>query len=91
MSFAKKDMFALVLLINQGMSDEDIYETGETVRGMIDITLKHGGTYYLPYYEYPTKSQMKSAYPKSDEFFQMKRKLDPEERFTNRFYQEYGS
>jgi decaprenylphospho-beta-D-ribofuranose 2-oxidase len=91
MSFAKEDMFALVLLINQGMSDAEISETGETVRGMIDITLNHGGSYYLPYYEYPTKSQMRKAYPHSDEFFQMKRKLDPEERFTNQYYQEYGS
>jgi decaprenylphospho-beta-D-ribofuranose 2-oxidase len=91
MSFAKEDMFALVLLINQGMSDSEISHTGETVRGMIDITLNHRGTYYLPYYEYPTKAQMKKAYPHSDKFFQMKRKLDPEERFTNQFYQEYGS
>ncbi|MEL3971225.1 FAD-binding oxidoreductase [Rossellomorea oryzaecorticis] len=90
MSFANEDMFALVLLINQGMSEEDILKTGETVRGMIDITLDHGGSYYLPYYEYPTRDQLKEAYPNSDEFFRKKRKLDPEERFMNQFYQEYG-
>jgi decaprenylphospho-beta-D-ribofuranose 2-oxidase len=90
MSFANEDMFALVLLINQGMNEEDISQTGETVRGMIDITLDRGGSYYLPYYDYPTKDQLKEAYPNSDEFFRKKRKLDPEERFMNQFYQEYG-
>ena len=90
MSFAKEDMFALVLLINQGMTEEDMSETGETVRGMIDITLEHGGSYYLPYYEYPSKEQMKVAYPNSEKFFQEKRRLDPDERFINQFYEEYG-
>ncbi|WP_175989108.1 FAD-binding oxidoreductase [Bacillus sp. Marseille-Q1617] len=90
MSFAKEDMFALVLLINQGMNEEDMAETEETVRGMIDITLEHGGSYYLPYYEYPTIDQMKEAYPNSEEFFQQKRKLDPDERFMNQFYEKYG-
>ncbi|MCA1053615.1 FAD-binding oxidoreductase [Rossellomorea aquimaris] len=90
MSYSKGDMFALVLLINQGLSEKEISETGETVRGMIDITLKHGGSYYLPYYQYPTKEQMRAAYPNSDDFFDMKRKLDPKERFINQFYEEYG-
>jgi decaprenylphospho-beta-D-ribofuranose 2-oxidase len=90
MSFAKEDMFALVLLINQGMDEEDISATGETVRGMIDITLDHGGSYYLPYYEYPTKEQLKEAYPESEKFFKEKRRLDPDGRFINQFYEEYG-
>ena len=90
MSFAKEDMFALVLLINQGMDEEDISATGETVRGMIDITLDHRGSYYLPYFEYPTKEQLKEAYPASEMFFKEKRKLDPDERFINQFYEEYG-
>ncbi|TMU88392.1 FAD-binding oxidoreductase [Bacillus sp. BHET2] len=90
LSYAKEDMFALVLLINQGKSEEEIKKTGNTIRGMIDISLQHEGSYYLPYYEYPTVEQMKEAYPNTDEFFDMKKQLDPEERFMNLFYERYG-
>ena len=88
MSYAKDDMFALVLLINQGKSEESIEATRLVIRKMIDITLKHEGSYYLPYYSYPSKAQLAEAYPRSKEFFEMKAKYDPDERFTNLFYKE---
>ena len=89
LSYAKEDMFALVLLINQGTSKDSIAETGQVVRKMIDITLAHDGSYYLPYYNYPTKAQLEEAYPRADEFFKMKEKYDPNHRFMNLFYKEY--
>ena len=90
MSYAKDDMFALVLLINQGQSQQDIEETGRVIRKMIDITLEHGGSFYLPYYPYPTKEQLVAAYPLAEEFFAKKREFDPNERWMNLFYEEYG-
>jgi decaprenylphospho-beta-D-ribofuranose 2-oxidase len=89
MSYANDDMFALVMLINQGTSEESIDTTGRVIRNMVDVTLKHDGSYYLPYYNYPTKEQLKEAYPRSEEFFEMKEKYDPDERFMNLFYEEY--
>jgi decaprenylphospho-beta-D-ribofuranose 2-oxidase len=89
MSYATDDMFALVMLINQGTSEESIETTGRVIRNMIDVALKHDGTYYLPYYHYPTKDQLKEAYPRAEEFFEMKEKYDPDERFMNLFYEEY--
>ncbi|MCC5804177.1 FAD-binding oxidoreductase [Rossellomorea vietnamensis] len=90
LSYAKEDMFALVLLINQGLGEEERKQTGETIRGMIDITIEHGGSYYLPYYQYPTHEQLHQAYPKAEQFFQNKRQLDPDERFVSIFYEVYG-
>lgn len=89
LSYASEDMFSLVLLINQQADAEGIAETGRVVRNMIDITLNHGGTYYLPYYGYPTQEQMEHSYPRSDEFFELKDRYDPEHRFMNIFYEEY--
>ncbi|MFI8686148.1 FAD-dependent oxidoreductase [Rossellomorea sp. NPDC077527] len=90
LSYAKEDMFALVLLINQGMGVKEKKKTGDTIRGMIDITIEHGGSYYLPYYKYPTLDQFHEAYPYAEEFFNYKRTFDPGERFVNLFYEEYG-
>lgn len=90
LSYARDDMFALVLLINQGRSKQDIQKTEKVIRKTIDITLEHGGSYYLPYYSYPSDQQLKNAYPRIEEFFKKKRELDLEDRFKNLFYERYG-
>ncbi|GGA43832.1 FAD-binding protein [Psychrobacillus lasiicapitis] len=89
MSYAKEDMFGLVMLINQGSSKESIDESGRIIRKMIDITLDHDGSYYLPYYHFPTEVQLEEAYPRTEEFFNMKKEYDPDGRFKNLFYEEY--
>jgi FAD/FMN-containing dehydrogenase len=90
LSYATDDMFALVFLINQGRSKQDIEQTERVLRKLIDLTLDHEGSYYLPYYSYPTDAQLKEAYSRIDEFFEKKREFDPEERFKNLFYERYG-
>ncbi|WP_412769591.1 FAD-binding oxidoreductase [Planococcus glaciei] len=89
LSYAKEDMFSLVLLINQGTDPESVADTREIVQEMIDVTLAHRGSYYLPYFGYPTKAQMQKAYPRTNEFFQLKDRYDPDHRFKNLFYEEY--
>ena len=89
LSYAKEDMLALVLLINLETDAESVEEAGETIREMIDVTLDHNGSYYLPYFGYPTKSQMQRAYPRTQEFFELKEQYDPAHRFMNLFYEEY--
>lgn len=89
MSYAKEDMFALVMLINQEMDQESLDMNQEVIRKMIDITLDHEGSYYLPYYHYASKDQLRKAYPRTEEFFKMKNKYDPEHLFMNLFYKEY--
>ncbi len=90
LSYAKEDMFALVLLINQGKSEEEIKKSETVIRKMLDLTLKYKGSYYLPYYSFPSKKQLLKAYPRIQEFFEKKKEIDPDKRFTNYFYEEYG-
>lgn len=68
LSYAKDDMFSLVLLVNEGFSKEDQADTARIIRRMTDVAIKHGGSYYLPYMTYQTKAQMRQAYPKSEAF-----------------------
>lgn len=90
LSYAKDDMFALVMLINQGRSKQDIQNTEKIIQKLINITLQHDGSYYLPYYSYPTRVQLEKAYPRIDEFMKKKKEFDPEGRFKNLFYERYG-
>jgi FAD/FMN-containing dehydrogenase len=89
LSYAKEDMFGLVLLINQGKSKTDINHTQKVVQQMIESTLSFGGTYYLPYYPFASEEQIRKSYPKLDQFFHKKKELDPNEVFVNLFYKEY--
>lgn len=90
LSYAKEEMFALVLLINQGKSKKEIAKTETVIQKMIDVTLQYEGSYYLPYYSYPTQAQMDKAYPRNKEFFAQKKLYDPNEVFINLFYKEYS-
>ena len=62
----------------------------KTTTDLIDLALGLDGTYYLPYQLFYSKEQLRKAYPRVDKFFAAKRIYDPEELFTNKFYEKYG-
>lgn len=82
--------FALVLLLNQELSAEGRERTGRLTRHVVDAAIRRGGTYYLTYQLYPDDGQIRAAYPRLDEFFEQKRRYDPDERFMNQFYARYA-
>jgi FAD/FMN-containing dehydrogenase len=57
---------------------------------IVAATLRHDGTYYLPYRLHATPEQFNEAYPQAKKFFELKRKYDPDELFQNEFYLKYG-
>ncbi|SES63617.1 FAD/FMN-containing dehydrogenase [Oceanobacillus limi] len=91
MSYAKEDMLAIVIYVNHSMSDKGIEHMEQATQQMVDAALDLGGTYYLTYQLYPTKEQLKEAYPNFDEFLRLKEQFDPNKRFMNNFYEEYES
>jgi FAD/FMN-containing dehydrogenase len=90
LNYAKEDMFAMVVLIQHGRDQESIQYAKEVIGQWTDITLDHSGTYYLPYYPYQSKRQMREAYPRTAEFFKKKREIDPNQVFMNTYYKNYG-
>lgn len=89
LNYAKEDMLGLVILIQHGLQEDDIENAKKMIQKWTDITLAHGGTYYLPYYPYQTKEQFKESYTNWKDFKDEKLKLDPNEVFVNNFYQNY--
>jgi FAD/FMN-containing dehydrogenase len=89
LSYSRQESFALVLYINQGLTPDGIREARDWTRELVDLCLSLNGTFYLTYQRYPTPQQVRRAYPMLDEFVGEKRKWDPAERFTNRFYETY--
>lgn len=89
LSYAREDMFALVLLFHVSLSDSGQKKVQRGIQRIIDAVLAQGGTYYLPYVAYPTVEQFRTSYPEGESFFDKKRKYDPTSLFTNYFYEKY--
>lgn len=90
LNYAKEDTFAVVLLFNHPLSEEGIAHMAGATEKIVDAALALRGTYYLTYQLFPNQQQIRTAYPNIDAFFEKKRAYDPEERFMNRFYEEYN-
>ena len=88
--YAKENMFAFVLYFNVRFNDRDNEILRKTTTDLIDVAHRAGGTYYLPYQLFYSKEQLRQCYPEIDDFFATKRKYDPSELFSNRFYEKYG-
>lgn len=88
--YAKTDMFAFVLYFNQKLTVTDSRTIERTTDELIDLAIRLGGTFYLPYQLYYSREQLLAAYPEINYFFGEKRKYDPIGLFTNKFYEKYN-
>ncbi len=88
--YADQKMFALVMLFNQQRTDAGEQHMQAMTRELIDAVLSYGGRYYLPYRLHATTGQFQQAYPQANQFFELKRRYDPDEIFQNQFYVKYG-
>lgn len=88
--YAPRDMVALVLYVSEERQAASQVRLREATRRLIELSIAGGGTFYLPYRLDYGISQLRAAYPQVDDFFAAKRRYDPEERFTNHFYEAYG-
>ena len=91
LAWAREEVFAFVVYYRQGTSEQDMEDVKAWSREMIDAVISEGGAYYLPYQLHATTEQFYNAYPRAKEFFELKRKLDPDNRFSNKLWeQHYG-
>jgi FAD/FMN-containing dehydrogenase len=58
-------------------------------RRLIDRAIEHGGSYFLTYHRWATRSQVEACYPQMPEFLRLKRRHDPGELFQSDWYRHY--
>ncbi len=90
LSYAPEEMFSVVLYLNQTADEAGNAHMQALTADLIELTLEHGGRFFLPYQLYFTPDQLRRAYPEVDAFFAAKRQVDPDGLFTNTFYEKYG-
>lgn len=89
LAWAKAECFSFVIYYKQGVREIDKAKVGIWTRELIEAALSVGGSYYLPYQIHATEAQFHRAYPHAEEFFAVKRKVDPENRFQNKLWDRY--
>lgn len=90
LSYAKQECFSLVFYINIVNTQAGLDEAQIWTRKLIDLALNLNGSYYLPYQLFGTLSQVKTAYPKWDDFIALKQLYDPTNKFSNSLLKKYG-
>ncbi|MGH9498934.1 MAG: FAD-binding oxidoreductase [Terriglobales bacterium] len=89
LAYARKESFAFVLYVNQELSSGGRAAAQGWTQKLVDTALRNGGTYYLPYQQYPTREQIRMAYPMVNSFVAKKTEYDPDSTFSSSFYEKY--
>lgn len=84
-----EEKFAFVVWYKQRTDAEGRRRVAAWTREMADAALASRGSWYLPYQPHATPEQFARAYPRSGEFFALKRRLDPANRFRNKLWDRY--
>lgn len=89
LAWAQSEVFALVLYYKQGTDASDCEAVAVWTRELIDGVLSCEGSYYLPYQPHARVDQFYAAYPRAQELFAVKERLDPNYRFRNSLWTKY--
>lgn len=87
--WAKESWACIIFNLHIDHEPKKIDEAAAAFRSLIDIGLRHGGSYYLTYHRWATKEQVEKSYPQFGEFLKMKLKYDPDEIFQSDWYRHH--
>ena len=71
-------------------TDDGVARARAAFRGLIDLAIERGGSYYLTYHRWARRDQIETCYPQLPEFLRRKREHDPAERFQSEWYRHYA-
>ncbi|OOG53283.1 FAD-binding protein [Rhodanobacter sp. C03] len=89
LAWARGETFAFVLYYKQRTRVNARNRVAVWTRELIDAAIECSGAYYLPYQVHATPEQFHKAYPRAQELFALKRRLDPDFRWRNVIWDTY--
>lgn len=90
LSWAAEEVFAFVIYYKQGTDQESREVVRQWTVEMTDAILSENGRWYLPYQPHATVEQFRKGFLNSDKYFEVKNRLDPQHRFTNKLLDKYN-
>jgi FAD/FMN-containing dehydrogenase len=89
LAWAKEPYACIIFNLLTLHTAPDIEASARSFRGLIDLAIARGGSYYLTYHKFAKPEQVLACYPQFKQFLDLKRKYDPAERFQSDWYRYY--
>ncbi|MGH8667908.1 MAG: FAD-binding oxidoreductase [Burkholderiales bacterium] len=89
LAWAKKPYACVIFNLHIEHTTGGVIRGGDALRRLVDIGLRHGGSYYPTYNRYALRRQVDACFPQMREFLKLKLKYDPEELFQSEWYRHY--
>ena len=89
LAWAKESYACIIFNLLTLHKPDGIKASARSFRGLIDLAIARGGSYYLTYHKFAKPEQLIACYPQFKQFLNLKRKYDPTERFQSEWYRYY--
>lgn len=89
LAWAKQNYVCIIFNLHVQHTPESIKAAKAAFRKIINKALSFGGSYYLTYHRWATKTQVLKAYPEFVEFLRLKQNYDPASVFESDWYRRY--
>ena len=89
LAWAKESYACIIFNLLTLHKPDGIKASARSFRGLIDLAIARGGSYYLTYHKFAKSEQLIACYPQFKQFLNLKRKYDPTERFQSEWYRYY--
>ena len=87
--WAKERYASIIFNLHTAHDPQSVEKTAVDFRHLIDRAIQYGGSYYLTYHHWATRTQVETCYPRFVDFLKLKRQYDPQERFQSDWYRFY--
>jgi FAD/FMN-containing dehydrogenase len=89
LAWARERFACIIFNLHVDHTPAALERSAETFRGLIDLGLAHGGSYYLTYHRWARRDQLERAYPQMRAFLARKLAWDPLEVFQSTWYRHH--
>jgi FAD/FMN-containing dehydrogenase len=89
LAWAKESYACIIFNLLTFHTPAGIEASASSFRGLIDLAIARGGSYYLTYHKFAKPDQVLACYPQFKQFLDLKKKYDPAEHFQSDWYRYY--
>jgi len=90
LTWAKQPYACVIFNLLTLHTPQGIENSAKSFRGLIDLAIERGGSYYLTYHRFARREQVLACYPQFKKFLDLKKTYDPAERFQSDWYRHYS-
>jgi FAD/FMN-containing dehydrogenase len=89
LAWARESWVCTVMNLHVDHTPGRIAKAADDFRRLIDRAIEFGGSYFLTYHRWASRSQVQACHPRLIEFLRAKRRHDPAEAFQSDWYRHY--